>query len=580
VEDGSGRPGVKPNSLRSAWQWWIGDAGRQLFVWLVWLACTVALVWYVNKTTVNFPSWEEWLSVPELLGEKDPLPWFLDRLQEHRYTLGRVTHWLVFHATGGDFRAGCYASVALTSVAVVLLLRTAKRLRGRHHYGDVLLPLVFLNPGASENFYLGYQMAFAWDVLLGAWLISIATRADDRLAWATAWRAGVTLTLLSLGGWIGLAFVPPGCVWLAWLALRSGKRGWLIGVWAVVLLGFFGWSYWELQQNPLPGAPPVNDRPTHLRVLNEYLAMTFGPRAVRSTTLFGVLAIVLLGSTILVLLWNLRKKPNSSLGWLVVLGAVLLMGYGLAQRRGNGFAMRNLPLLGLATTVSYFTWGRVAWSRFGTRPLHWLPYGVSIFIGMAGGAMAYTGWTEGLGNGSFHRERHKQFERDRDNGMSLRFLASKHFQFPEPDMVKRYESLHRWGHPSLRGVPMTPAMVEGVPLTIKVETKPIPNDPSTRSVVGQPTTWVFQRDGTTPIAGVRLVFRSPNPSVRLPIEVLWMKPDGSIGTAVCLPWVINFVWTLDFPIDTPTDTVWLRTWSETDMIQPVKLTELIPVKPR
>ena len=437
-------------SLRTVWRWWIGDAGRQLFVWIVWAICSLGLFWYVNKVTVNFPAWEEWLSVPELLGEKNPLPWFIGRLQEHRYVLGRVSHWLLFHASGGDFRAGCYASAVLTSLSVVLLLRTVKRLRGSHHYGDVLLPLLFLNPGASENFYLGYQLAFAWDVLLGAWLIAIAARADEHTPWATAWRAGLAITLLSLGGWIGLAFVPPGCVWLLWLAWRNGwkqSKTVLLVIWAMLLLTFFCWSYWELKQNPLPGNPPVNDHSTQLRVLNEYLAMTFGPRAVKSTTVMGLLAGIALSVTIATLVWNLLKRPAlraSSFGWLVVLGAVLLMGYGLAQRRGNGFAMRNLPLLGLASIVMYFTLGRVVWTRFGFRPLHPVPYAVSVLLGLLGGAMAYTGWAEGLANGSFHRERHKQFERDRDNGMSLRFLASKHCLFPEPEMVQRYESLHRW----------------------------------------------------------------------------------------------------------------------------------------
>jgi len=568
-------------SLRSAWHWWIGDAGRQLLVWIGWAACTISLIWYVSKMTMNFPAWEEWLSVPELLGEKDPLPWFVGRLQEHRYVLGRVSHWVVFHATGGDFRAGCYASVLLTSLAVVLLLRTVKRLRGSHHYGDILLPLLFLNPGASENFYLGYQIAFAWDVLLGASLIAIAAGADERTPWATAWRAGVAITLLSLGGWIGLAFVPPGCVWLLWLAWRNGWKSWataLVLLWAVLLMAFFSWSYWELGQNPLPGAPPVNDRPTQLRVLGEYLAMTFGPRAVQSTTTFRIVAVGLLSVTIGTLLWNLWKRPAlraSCLGWLVVLGAVLLMGYGLAQRRGNGFAMRNLPLLGLASTVAYFTLGRMAWTRFGNRPLHPVPYTASINLGLLGVAMAYSGWAEGLGNGSFHRERHKQFERDRDNGLSLRFLASKHFLFPEPEMLQRYESLHRWGHPSLSGVPVTPELVEGAQLNLELETKPIPNDPNGDAVRGSPATWVMHRTSTTALSGLRVTFRCPNPSVRMPIEVLWKKPDGSTGSAVCLPWLIDFIWTLDFPVTDSTDMLWLRTWSEADVIQPMKVIELV-----
>jgi hypothetical protein len=568
-------------SLRSAWSWWTGDAGRQLFVWIVWAACSLGLVWYVSKVTVNFPAWEEWLSVPELLGEKNPWPWFVGRLQEHRYVLGRMSHWVVFHATGGDFRAGCYASVVLTSLAVVLLLRTVKRLRGSHHYGDVLLPLLFLNPGASENFYLGYQIAFAWDVLLGAWLIAIAARADQRTALATAWRAGLAITLLSLGGWIGLAFVPPGCVWLLWLAWRNGWQSWksaLVILWAILLLAFFGWSYWELRQNPLPGDPQVNDPPTQLRVLNEYLAMTFGPVAVKATLLFGLLAVVVFSSTIALLLWNLLKRAAmraSSLGWLVMLGAVLLMGYGLAQRRGNGFAMRNLPLLGLASTVAYFTLGRVAWSRFGSRSLHPLPYMVSINLCLFGVALAYTGWTEGLVNGSFYRERHKQFERDRDNGLSLRFLANKHFLFPEPEMVQRYECLQHWGHPSLRGVPSTPELIEGVQWKPELETKPIPYDPNRDALRGSPTTWVIHRTSTTALAGLRVTFRYPNPSVRMPIEVLWKRPDGTTGSAVCLPWLIDFIWTLDFPVTDATDTLWLRTWSETDVIQPFRVIELV-----
>ncbi len=567
--------------LRQAWDWWIGDAGRQLFVWLVWAICSVGLLYYVNKVSVNLPAWEEWLSVPELLGEKDPWHWFVGRLQEHRYVLGRVTQWLLFHASGGDFRAGCYASSVLTSLAVVLLIRTAKRLRGRHHYGDALLPLMFLNPGASENFYLGYQLAFAWDVFFGALMIAIAARSDERRPWATAWRAGVVLSLLALGGWIGLAFVPPGSLWLIWLAWRNGwksSKSLFLVLWVVALAGYFAWNYWELQQNPLPGSPPVNDRPTQLRVLTEYLAMMFGPKATTSSVVLASLAVVLLCVTVGTLLWNLWKRPalrSSSFGLLVVLAAVLLMGYALAQRRGNGFAMRNLPLLGLASTVAYFTLGRMAWVRFGTRPLRWVPYSASILVVVCGGVLAYTGWGEGLSNGSFHRERHKQFERDRDNGLSLHFLASKHYLFPEPDMLLRYQSLHRWGHPSLRGVPLTPEFTEGTPLTLEVETKPIPNDPSVSSIRGKPTTWVMHPPAITPQLGLRVTFSYPSKSIRMPIEVLWIKPDGSTGSAVCMPWLVDFVWTLDFPIGEPTDTIWLRTWSEQDVIQPLLVVPLL-----
>ncbi len=569
---------VARSPLVRAWQWWIGDSGRAVFVWVGWAVCSVAILNYALRFSVNIPAWEEWLTLPQLLGESDPWPWFVGRLQEHRYVIGRVTLWLVFHTSGGDFRAGCAASAVLTSLAAAVLMRTARKLRGSHHYADLLPVFLLLNPGSCENFFLGYQIAFAWDVLFAALFIRVAADADTRPAHATGSRAAGLLALLSLGGWIGLSFVPPGACWLLWLAWRGGWRSWsaagLAGA-AVALVGYFVWNYWELKQNPLPGEPPQNDPVTMLRVLTEYAALMFGPRGTKFPVTLGWVGVAVFAATVVALGVQAVRAPRRAAagGALVVVLAVAIMGVALSLRRPSGFAARNIPLLALVGSVAFLWMGRWAWDRSRYHPLRAVPFAGSILVAVGGGVITFYGWAEGLVIGKDHRDRHKAVSHDRE--MPVRFLASKHYLFPDPLMVERYQSLKRWGHPSMAGVPDDPPCVEGADLPFEPFAGAIPKDPHPPGPRGPQPMWRAVLPQPTHLVGVRLSFRYSRASNQLPIMVLWSRPDGTVGTAVCLPWVISYVWTMDFPINEVATAVWVRTDYDPDPIQPVRLVPLV-----
>jgi hypothetical protein len=217
--------------------------------------------------------------------------------------------------------------------------------------------------------------------------------------------------------------------------------------------------------------------------------------------------------------------------------------------------------------------GRWAWDRSRYHPLRAAPFAGSILVAVGGGVIAYYGWAEGLLIGKDHRDRHKAVSRDRE--MPVRFLASKHYLFPDPFMVERYHSLKRWGHPSMAGVPDDPPCVEGADLPLEPFAGAIPNDPRPEQPHDPGLTWRAVLPQPARLVGVRLSFRYSRASNNLPIWLMWTRPDGTVGTVVCMPWVINYVWTLDFPINETATTVWVRTHKDPDPIQPVRLVPLV-----
>jgi hypothetical protein len=544
---------------------WFGPGGRATTVWLVWAGMTAALLGFIQRYGQNIPSWEEWVFLPGLLGERDRLNWMFERLQEHRYPLGRAVFLGLFELSGHDFRAGMYASAVALSAAAALLLRAVAALRGRIDYPDILIPALVLSVGGSENLFLGYQIQFTLDALLAAALVRSATSPSP--GGRRLFTDGVLITLLALGGWVGLAFVPAGVVWIAWRTWswyrqkRSAIRAAGVLVLPATAAAYFVWCYLDVRRHPLPGAT-LNLPAETAKVWVQFLANscgTFGPDWMPWS---GVAGVGLLLLVVVVLGRDLLFRPDrrsTAAGWLVVVSAVVLMGYGLANRRPNGYAVRNLPFIALVPIIAHLLAVRSA-GRF---PVWVRAVGTAVVVCVVS-YIYWHGWRTGVGSASFFWERNRQYERDRAAGLPLNFLASRHQQFPLPEFRDSLRLLRDTGHPSARGIP-DPLAMRAEPLVIPSPSHdPIPNDPVPVAANERPPVWRFDLGADRSITGVRVRFEYPKSTTRVPMHVVWERPDGTTGAALCQPWLIPFGWEFDFWVNDRVRTLWFRPVHQSD----------------
>ena len=465
-----------------------------------------------------------------------------------------------------------FVSVALLSAASAVLLHTLRQVRGRPHAVDAAVPMLVMNPGGYENLLLGYQMHFTIDVLLIAGFVRCVALADLRPARATAWRVSVLTGLLALGGWVGLAFVPGATAWVARLVRRGRRADALALVVPLLACGFFAWSYAETRQHPSPGQL-TNDWPATARVAGEFFGMAFGTLGPKvwpaSGLLIGACGAAVVGSCGAAI-GSPGRRPVA-VGTLAVVLALVLMAYGTGRHRESGFAFRNvqllafLPLLGLIHVVKFAGPARREWENAATAA-----------VLMLAAAVQLDGWREAERAGGYQRTKYEMFAADRDAGLPLEFLVSRHQMFPCSEVYAGTRLLRSRGHPFARGVvDLPPCDSISLPLP-PASPRAVPGDPTPEWVAGRPPVWHFTLPKRRAVTGVRVKLRYPRACERAAIQVLWPKPDGSTGMTACMPWLTPNDWTLDFWVDDELGEFWLRPLSEADAFEVLSAELLVP----
>lgn len=538
-------------------------AARIVFVG--WAILSVLVFVFVQRYGRNVPAWEEWYDLPVFFGDAPRLPWLVDRLHEHRYVLGRMVFLAAFDLSGQDFRAGMYLSAAILAAAAWLLTRAATEARGRADVADLLLPVLVLTPAGYENLLLGYQVQFTLSVLVAAAFIRLAGSADRVDPLIPATKAGALTVPLALGGWVGLAFVPPMAAWVGWLLWRDRARlttRGLIGrlVCPVVSCAIFALCYVDVLWNPTPGRVP-NDLPTAARVAREFAATMFGGLAVGHIGAAGVVAIAVMLAVAGLLGWQtVVRGSRSAGGGLVVLAAVVLMAVATAQGRTDGFSYRSIPLTGLVLAVGY-----LALVRFG-----WLAsWAARVVLLALAAALTITGWSEGTAAGRRMRHDNQAFVNSAASGVPINYLADRHFLFPDPGLKEAVLTLRAHRHPSVAGATDPPHVI-ATPLPVPPPTyDPVPGDPFAGSVSGRPPVWRFDISSPAPVVAVRVRFRYPRTCIRVLIHVIAAGPTPGepVSTAASSAWLTPRDWTLEFWLNRPAATLWLRPLSADDAFE-------------
>lgn len=521
-----------------------------------WAALSISAFALVLRYGQNIPAWEEWYYLPVFFGDSPRVPWLFERLHEHRYILGRAVFLVGFDLSGGDFRAGMFLSAGLLSAAGWVLARAAAEARGRADGADLLLPALMLNLAGYENLLLGYQVQFTLNVLLAAVFLRLAVNFEPGKPLGTATKAGALTVPLALGGWVGLAFVPPLTIWVGWL-VWCGKAGVparrLLAalVLPAVSCAVFAVLYIEVSVHPTPGRVP-NDPATIARVAGEFLATMFGGLSLVWLAAAGVCAVAAFAASAGYLGWHVafRKSRLAGAG-LVVLAAVALMAFATARWRTDGFAYRNVPLSGLVLAATCLTAAKAGWPAARSSRLVVLGFAVALTI---------AGRYEGVAAGQAMRYDHRAFSQSAKSGIPSDYLADRHLLFPYPGMRAAVQVLRDHVHPSVAGA-TDPRPVVATTLPVLPPTyDPIPGDPFSAVVAGHPPVWRFDLASPGPVAALRVRFRFPRASVRVPIHVIATGPGpgGPVTAAACSAWLTPGEWTLDFWLDRPASTLWLR----------------------
>ena len=367
----------------------IDPAARRTFwfVYGLWAILTLQLLVFVVRYPHNGPLIDEWEFIPALMDEEPFWPWLWKLHNEHRFPLPRLIYYPLFKVTH-DFRAGCYVSLLGISAFTLLMISTAKRLRGRLHFADAFFPITLLHTGHYENLVMGYQICFMMIAVFSGLLLRVIVLTDRTNLMRRGFEAGLATFLLLGCGAGGLAFAPFMAIWLIALVLwrlraRSHTEGrYLISllILAVLMLVYIG-LYLRGYARPEWHPDPVEVWGSHreaawqsLRIALQALSMAFGPAAIGlwpvSALLICVIAFECALMLVRIIAFQIAERPRAA-GLLLYLGAMAFMAMGIGWGRSGFLTADGRP--GEMGLVSRYSW--IMWPALAAIYFQWLIYG-------------------------------------------------------------------------------------------------------------------------------------------------------------------------------------------------------------
>ncbi|MCE9530126.1 MAG: hypothetical protein K8T89_03160 [Planctomycetes bacterium] len=171
------------------------------------------------------PCCDDWaLLVPVLTGDQSVNAQFIwAQDNEHRVPLIKAILIPLVLLTNGEFQVENYLNVALMGLTAAMLIRLARRLRGRAIYADAFIPMALLHLGHAEIFTfrltLNHTLAMVLTTAIGGLIVS---RREVRTMREIVY-AGLILWSLPWCGANGLPVVLAGAAWLAIAVLASAR---------------------------------------------------------------------------------------------------------------------------------------------------------------------------------------------------------------------------------------------------------------------------------------------------------------------------------------------------------------------
>jgi len=412
------------------------DLAALLFVHLGLLATAFAAAWFVHTQSPALPLMDEWDLLHEWVEADSPGRWIWKHHNEHRFPLAKGIWIGVLKATGYNFAAPQYLSFALLFSTALLLIWTARGLRGRSHPIDILFAALLLHFGHGFNLQMGYQVGFILFAYCAAgWLWCAGRLAQGGGAgWAVA--STVYAALLVPCGGFGLIFTPVVAFWLVYLARRARTMGkpalrWYCFVLAAAIVGYSGWIALTMPKQAAPGTNPLEQPGDFLAGVVGYLASALGSWPVREgTEPWYIVAVAIpvavayaVGVRTLTLrLDELDPRRILFVAILLVLVGTVLVGAAAARARGGGLAERY-------TTASAIGAGALLLGLIGTVPLRlpkWADRTSWALAPALAAGLLYANYTPGLNLAFQMRDTVHELTRDIRAGDAPLYLAGRH----------------------------------------------------------------------------------------------------------------------------------------------------------
>ena len=138
---------------------WIRSRATPWIISAAFVLMAARLAVFVNSYTVNIVYWDQWDFLQGLFDGADA--WTLFRWQHgpHRQGLGNLILAVLYPATGWNGRADAAASAVVLLLAAVAALWLVKRVCGRLHPWDSVVPLIFLTTSCAETYVVAPNLA-------------------------------------------------------------------------------------------------------------------------------------------------------------------------------------------------------------------------------------------------------------------------------------------------------------------------------------------------------------------------------------------------------------------------------------
>jgi hypothetical protein len=518
------------------------DWGARVFVWGVWAAMSLALVFFVRTLRSEYPSQDEWEFIPEMTARQ---PITLGRLwsqhNEHRMPLPRLILVGVGRLSGCNCRTAATVEAGIMVGLAAFLIHAARRLRGGTAYADAFFPLALLHWAHYEILFNTAALQFLLSSALSAVLLLLILLRPGGPTRRTAALAGACLLALPLCGANGLPVAVAGALWLgacgarAWRSpepegRRAGAVSVALALAAILLVAFYFHGY----QRPANHPPAPGLRAwlaTSLRCLSTS-CLPWLPWA-RTVCLLAVPALLLLTGALLArVAWRRAGERPRVAGLSLFLGAFMgmtfLMGWGRAAFGPEAGLVSRYAL----TTAPVLLAVYLAWCVYGSAPAAGLVQtGLFTVACLSLQPRMAQGWEYARGV-DFHM---REFRRDLRAGTPVAAMA-EHFAYLTGVDERHVASRLRL----LRDEQVGPyrRLTEGLPPCDEVLLPPRPA--RTHQMDGDAAVWTGTGDDpylvfTLPearfVRAVRLRYRlSGEQGATAASEVYWSRRDGETFT--------------------------------------------------
>ncbi len=129
------------------------------FVAGAFVVCLIRLAGFVEADAVNVFFEDQWDFLRPLFERRGPLSCFFWQHGPHRQGLGGVIDWFLFNATGWNNCSEAWAAFVVLSLATIVAIALAVRLRGHLSWIDASFPLLILSPIHWETMVLTPNLA-------------------------------------------------------------------------------------------------------------------------------------------------------------------------------------------------------------------------------------------------------------------------------------------------------------------------------------------------------------------------------------------------------------------------------------